>query len=303
MSERAIQDALTVTARRFAAAPAFPQAVRRFSEGYVEFRQGPKLFSKLLSRDAYWRVIGYLLYLHADREQFGSAGATYSRLLELCSRRNEVSRRILKTMLALLRLAGFIQADISTSDRRVKIYRPTERMMGFVRHWLCYSVAALDILEPEHKRAQSLRDDAGFVERFLVSGGRQFTTATPPTERVPELSFFADGPENAFLVLVVVRLAEMQGVPVESRAEIARRFGLSKTQVTSVLSGGAERGFFSFDDNGVPASTPAARSLYDSWVALELAFYAENMSPKPRTCLRNSIRDQTGARDVAGGAG
>jgi hypothetical protein len=280
MSKRMILDAFTVTARRFAAAPSFRPAVQRFSEGYVEFRQGSRLFSKLLSRDASWRVIGYLLYLHADREQFGAAGATYSRLLELCTRRNEVGRRTLKTMLALLRLAGFIQANVGTSDRRVKIYRPTERMMGFVRRWLSYPVAALDILEPEYKRTQSLHDDPGFIERFLVSGGRQFTTSTPPTERVPELSFFADGPENAFLILVVVRLAEMQGVPVGSRAEIARRFGLSKTQVTSVLTGGAERGFFSIDDNGVTAATPAAHTLYDRWVALELAFYAENMQPQ-----------------------
>jgi hypothetical protein len=281
MSERIIQDSLTVTARRFVATPTFRQAVQRFSEGYLEFRQGPRLLSKLLCRDATWRVIGYLLFLHADREQFGSAGATYSRLLELCSRRNEVSRRTLKTMLALMRLAGFIHADISTSDRRIKIYRPTERMMGFVRRWLSYPVAALDILEPEFKRSRSLHSDPGFIERFLVSGGRQFTTATPPTERVPELSFFADGPENAFLILVIIRLAEMHGVPVASRAEIARRFGLSKTQVTSVLSGGAERGFFSIDDNGVPAGTPAVRALYDRWVALELAFYAENMRPLP----------------------
>lgn len=280
MSERAVQDALTIRARRFAAAPMFRQAVLRFSEGYIEFRQGPKLLSKLLSRDASWRVIGYLLFLHADRAQFGSVGATYSRLLDLCSRRNEVSRRTLKTMLALLRLAGFIQADISAADRRVKIYRPTERMMSFVRRWLSYPVAALDVLEPEFNRTQLLHDDPGFVERFLVFGGRQFTTATPPTERVPELSFFADGPENAFLVLVVVRLAEILGRPVGSRAEIAHRFGLSKTQVTSVLTGGAERGFFRLHDNGVPATTPAARALYDRWVALELAFYAENMRPR-----------------------
>ncbi|MGB6891739.1 MAG: hypothetical protein WBE25_09680, partial [Xanthobacteraceae bacterium] len=76
MSERTIQDILTVRARRFAAAPTFRQAVLRFSEGYIEFRQGPRLLSKLLSRDASWRVIGYLLFLHADRVQFGSAGAT-----------------------------------------------------------------------------------------------------------------------------------------------------------------------------------------------------------------------------------
>ena len=54
-----------------------------------------------------------------------------------------------------------------------------------------------------------LRDDPFFIEHFLVSGGRHFITATPLTERVPELNFFSDGPEGAFLVLVLVRLAEM----------------------------------------------------------------------------------------------
>jgi hypothetical protein len=49
--------------------------------------------------------------------------------------------------------------------------------------------------------------------------------------------------------------------------------------VTHILTGGAERGFFSFDDAGIPSATAAARALYDRWVALELAFYGDNMRP------------------------
>jgi hypothetical protein len=152
-------------------------------------------------------------------------------------------------------------------------------MMGFVRRWLSYPVATLDILEPQLERTRLLRDDPFFVEHFLVSGGRHFITATPLTERVPELNFFSDGPEGAFLILVLVRLAEMHRQALPSRAKIARRFGLSKTQVTRVLAGGAERGFFSLGAEGTPSATPKARALFDRWIALELAFYAENMQP------------------------
>ncbi len=171
MSEPATQDVLALTAQRFAAAPSFRQAVQQFSDGYLEFRQGPKLLSKLLSHDASWRVIGYLLYLYADREQFGSDGATYGRLLELCTRRNEISRRTLKTMLALLRLAGFVQAHASAADRRVKIYQPTERMMGFVRRWLSYPVATLDILRAAIG-AHAIVARRSFFHRALSGVGR-----------------------------------------------------------------------------------------------------------------------------------
>lgn len=278
-------DGLSAAAARFAAAPAFPEAVRRYSEGQAEFRQGSKLVNKLLSQDASWRVIGYLLYLHADREQFGrGGGATYSRLLDLCTRRNEVGRRTLKTMLALMRFAGFVQAGPSAFDRRVKIYQPTERMMGFVRRWLSYPAIALDILEPQVERARRLRDDPSFIERFLVSGGRHFTSTTPLTERMPEFRFFFDGPEGAVPVLLSLLLAEMQGTPIPSRAKIAKRFGLSKTQVTRVLVAGAQQGFFTLDDAGIPAPTLAAREGYNRCVALELAFYAEHMQPPAPTC-------------------
>jgi len=272
------QDGISATAARFRASAAFPAALLRYSDGLAELRRGPKLLNKLLSKDASWRVIGYLLYLDADRDPLDTdSGATYSRLHALCTRRGEVSPRTLKTMLALLRLAGFLRARNSAVDRRVKVYQPTERMFGFVRRWLSYPVAALDDLEPHLQRTRLLRDDPEFIARFLVSGGRHFTAATPPTERMPELRFFFDGPEGALVVLIALVLTATQGAPAPSRSAIAKRFGLSKTQVTRVLAAGAEQGFFTLDSDGVPALTRAAREGYDRWVALELAFYAAHM--------------------------
>ena len=257
------QDAVSAIAARFAASPAFAQALLSYSEGLAELRQGQRFLNKLLARDASWRVIGYLLFLDAGRDPLdANSGATYGRLHALCTHRGEVSPRTLKTMLALLRLGGFLRARTSASDRRLRIYQPTERLIGFVRRWLSYPVIALDILEPQGQRARRLREDPEFVRQFLLSGGRNFMASTPLTERMPEFGFFLDGQEGAMMTLLALLLAKMLGAPTPSRATIARQFGLSKTQVTRVVTAAAAQGFFAMDADGVPAPTPKTRTLY-----------------------------------------
>jgi DNA-binding MarR family transcriptional regulator len=276
----AVEDLLMRDAARFAAMPAFPAAVREYTLGLAHFKRSPRLVNKLISYDARWRVVGYLLYLQADRDRFGpEGGATYGRLLDLCSRRQEVSPRVLKTMLALLQLTGFVETRRSRADRRLKFYRPTERMDEFVRKWLAYGVKALDILEPQMQRERLLREDPGFADRFLVAGGRAHLGATPPAERMPEFIAFLGARDGAGAAVVSVLLAEMDGTPAPSRAEVAKKYGLSKTQVTNVLIAGEAHGFFALDAAGVPAATPHLRNSFGRWVAIELAFYAQNMQP------------------------
>ena len=79
---------------------------------------------------------------------------SYGRLAEICvERAGEVSPRVLKTMLALMRLAGFVEARRDLTDRRVTLYRPTERMLEFARLWFRYAADALDAMTPEAHRA------------------------------------------------------------------------------------------------------------------------------------------------------
>ena len=55
-----------------------------------------------------------------------------------------------------------------------------------------------------------------------------------------------------------------------SRAAIAKKFGLSKTQVSNVMAVGEAQGFFTLDSAGVPAATPRLRDSYGSWISIEL---------------------------------
>jgi hypothetical protein len=275
-------DPLLAQAARFAAMPAFPAAVREYTVGLAGFRRTYRLVNKLISYHARWRVAAYLLYLNADRERFRpEGGATYSNLLEMCSRRQEISPRVLKTILALLQLTGFVKARRGSRDRRLKFYQPSECMDGFVRQWLGYGTRALDILEPEMRRGQMLRDDHGFPDRFLVSSGRAQLNATPLVERMPEFVAFFGARDGAGAVLLAILLANIDGTPVPSRAELARTFGFSKTQVTNVLALGETQGYFVLDAAGVPAPTQHLRDSHNKWISLELAFYAHHMRPPP----------------------
>src|SRR5260370_41455030 len=120
------QDELAAHAERFVALLAFPRAVREYTGGIARSRESPRLANKLISYDTRWRVVGYLLYLAADRERFGAdGGATYARMLEICTRRRVGSPRVLKTILALLKFPGFIETITSATGRRSKFYRPT----------------------------------------------------------------------------------------------------------------------------------------------------------------------------------
>jgi DNA-binding MarR family transcriptional regulator len=280
MTKLAEQDELAADAARLLALPAFPQAVREYTVSLMRFRRGSRFFNKLISHNARWRVAAYLFYLHADRERFGpDGGATYSNLRDMCSRRAEVSPRVLKTVLALLQLTGFVKTTRSATDRRSKFYQPTERMDGFVQQWLGYGTRALDVLEPGMRRAQMLRDDPGFADRFLVSSGRAHLTAIPLVERMPEFVAFFGARDGAGAVLLAIMLADIDGTPVPSRAELAKTFGLSKTQVTNVLIAGEALGYFALDPAGVPAAIQHLRDSFGRWVSFELAFYARHMQP------------------------
>jgi hypothetical protein len=273
-------DQLLVEAARLYASPSFSAAVREFTMGLARFREAMRLANKLLAHETRLRTVTYLLYLDADRERFGpDGGASYKQLLALCTRRQEISPRVLKTMLALLTFTGFVATRRSEVDRRLKFYHPTPRLLGFLRQRLAAAANALDVLQPEMQRSRLLRDDLGFIERFLVSAGRAQVAGEPPADRMPEFMSFFGGREGAAPVVYTVMLADIDRTPLPSRAHIAKRFGLSKTQVSNIIAEGAKLGFLTPDAAAVPAPTPHLRDSYDRWISIELAFHARHMQP------------------------
>ena len=219
-------------AARLASHPEFEAAVLAYSIGLLKLREAPRLVNMIVSTDVRWRVIGFLLYLDADRERYGhDGGATYGRLLETCMARNEATPRAVKSVLALLQFGGLVRVVTNKADRRVKFYKPTERMFGFVRQWMAYGTAALDILEPEMQRARHVADQR-FVDAFSISGGRaHLEDPIPLADRVPEPLSSLKHMLGSYSVIVAVLLAKLENRPAPSQHATAKRFGLSRSQV------------------------------------------------------------------------
>jgi hypothetical protein len=154
-------------------------------------------------------------------------------------------------------------------------------MMDFVRKWIPHAVNALDVLQPDMQRARMFAEDPDFIRRFAAAAGREHATGIPLIDRMPEFTCFFGKREGAIPVVLAVMLSDIAGTPLPSRAHIAKRFGLSKSQVSSIIAEGTQMGFFTTDAAGVPAATSHLRDSYARFVSIELAFYARHMTPAP----------------------
>jgi hypothetical protein len=272
-------DSLLVEATRLRGLPNFDAAVRHYSATFVGFRERTRLVSKLMAHQSRFRVVGYLLHLHAANQLGGDGeGVSYGSLFELCVRRGEASPRVVKTMLALLTLGGFLETARSASDRRIKLYRPTARLMDFGRSWFGHTAATLDLIEPEARRRERLLTEPAFFLGFLVSAGQEHADEPPPADRMPEFIGFFGAMEGAGAVISAVSLADIDRVPAPSRAALARQFGLSKTQVAKVIEAAVSLGYFELDATAVPRPTARLRHDYQRWISIELAFCRRHLS-------------------------
>lgn len=270
---------LVSDAQRLALHPKFPQAVQAYCVELARLREAPWLLNALIATEARWRIIGYLLYLASDTERFGpQGGATYGRMLDLCTQRQEVKPRVLKTLLGLLKFSGVVTVVPDAQDRRIGYYRTTPKFDGFTKAWLTYAATALDLLEPKLER-QSYLDDPAFAIRFNVSGGRaHLSDEIPLVDRMPQPLADLNVMSGSFSIIVGVMEADTSGLPPPSRAGLASRFGLSRGQVLNIIKAGVSLGLFQAGKSSV-GPTPLLREVFHQWVSIELAFYARHLRP------------------------
>lgn len=276
------EDRLLCEARELAEHPAFDAAIMAYATGLARFREAPRILNMIVSTEVRWRILGYLLYLDADRERFGpEGGATYGRLLQLSASQAGASPRAVKTVLALLRLGGLVRVTHDPFDRRIRHYRPTARLFDYVKDWMRYGTAALDILKPG-SGLSAFVDDQAFIDQFSVSGGRaHMEDAIPLADRVPVPLSSLSAMAGSHSVILAVTLAHLQQAQSPSHHSIAKRFGLSRSQVSNVVSAGVARDVFQRSSDGHLEPTAALLSSFRTWVSIELAFYARHMR-RPR---------------------
>jgi hypothetical protein len=244
-------EALASEADELRAHPRFAQARAAYLAGLIRWREASPLIHKLSANKARMHVAGYLLHLSACNSLGGGDGSVaYGDLHEMCAREDTgIGARVLKTMLALMTLARFVERRRDAADRRLRFYRPTRRMFDHARVAYGYAAGALDAIDPAMDRLGRLESDQQFFLSMLASAGRAHAEA-PPDRLMPEFIGFIGNREGSGPVLAAIMQAEMLDLPVQSRAALAGRFGLSKSQATRIVGESVERGYLAVDEKG-----------------------------------------------------
>ncbi len=270
-------DPLAATSRNILRQEDFPAAALHYVDGLLQWRDGPRLLNKLSSSHTRSQIIGFVLYLHFAQEAGRIAveeGPTFANILALCERRKQGSPRVLKTVLGLMRLAGFITLSRGKEDRRIRFYRPTSRMMAFVREWYAQTFGCFDVLRPGARYAARITDDPGFLPAVIIAFGKPYTEQDIAlVNHFPEISRIFSL-EGGFTVAASLVKARLIGRQTATFRDLDGQYGTSKSQKWVVLKEMERMGLIDLGPEGAIDNVDPLCELFMRYIARELALYA-----------------------------
>jgi hypothetical protein len=253
-----------------------------------------------------------ILYLHFQaRPDDPDEGATYERLLKLCLEREFCGPRVLRTVLMLAETTGRVAVQRGRFDRRLKIFRPTEKLLAQSRHSAERVLDSLELIVGDRwPRPSGSSRDVLIRRMTCVAGRRYFEDGIEICEHYEDLLAILrlDG---GLATVIAVTDAELKGMNLPPYKEIAQRFRFSASQSRKILKRAEELGLVTFSSGGRLADASGLVRTYKWAIARELALhakYALGMGPyfeQPLAERRaitklEPVHDPFGASQVAG---
>lgn len=253
--------------------PRMPAARRLYLRQFLDLYGDDPFLGRLLLEQGRFFVHFITMHLYAGhdparRETWCTVGAL-KRNVVACGM---ASARQVDHLLGRLQDAGFVSMQPAPGDRRVRLLLPTNAMLVHDRQWLAVHHAPLTVLWPERDYRRVMQGDPDFQlaqrresTRWMASG-LQIMTSVPET-----MLFFNHA--GGHMVRSALLWAAMQNdndtsvaVPY---AELATRFGVSRTQVRVILRGAEALDLVRLVDRGGRRVelTPKLWASYDEGLA------------------------------------
>lgn len=182
------------------------------------------------------------------------------------------SARQVDHLIGRLQDAGFVSVQPAPGDRRVRLLLPTKAMLEHDRQWLAVHHAPLTVLWPERDYSRVMRGDPDFQLAQRRESARQMASGLQIMTSVRETMLFFNH-AGGHMVRSALLWAAMEGdndtrvaVPY---AELAARFGVSRTQVRVILRGAEALDLVRLVDRGghQVELTPKLWASYDEGLA------------------------------------
>lgn len=210
----------------------------------------------------------YAAYDPADRETW----PTLARLKDNVARFGFASPRLIDDFVARLNQTGYLEMERQPEDSRVRLLKPTERLLAWDRAWMAAHYAPLDLLYPKPGYGLPLRRDRAFQAAHAGAAPAAFDTIAAMMWVNLEIVYFLSA-TGALIILLA--FFEMGGAEPDARireadlAHLAPRFGVSRSHIRNILAMAQERGFVvrSGPRNAFLHLTPRWIAAFDRFIA------------------------------------
>lgn len=164
---------------------------------------------------------------------------------------NLASPRRIADLVSRFIKTGYLEQRSSPRDRRVRILRPTERMIAHDRDWLVTHYVPLQVLFPDPGYASVMQRDPAFQRtlRFVAAG--LFSHAIQIMARNPIITQFMIREAGLMIIIKLIQLAgpNQDATREISYSDIGARFGVSRTHVRKLVQAAEKNGLMRLTRN------------------------------------------------------
>jgi len=269
------RNGLTALTEMIRTHPEFPGAARRYLVDYVDWRERLGMLNRVIANAARQRILENLLTLHFSRsESGGGPGVSFERLVEVSGATDDVGARAVRTALRLAQIGGLVVNGRDAADGRLRVYQPTDALIGHGRELSIFTLRPLDIIFPHLRICEKLAADPAFYGVTAARVGR--VVLQPGLRRPGIVSPLRDlmRQEGAIAIYNVVADCYSRGRDAPAAPELSRRFFVSQSQARAVLRSAEAQGLFRIGPRGrLLDAEPLTQGIMDGYARF-LAFYA-----------------------------
>jgi hypothetical protein len=235
--------------------PRFPDARKLYLDRFLGVYGHDPFLVRLLIESGRFLVYHLAVVLDAGqdpvrRETWFTVGRLKQRIAESGM---GASARQVDHLVARLREVGFLDVVPSDKDRRLRLLKPTEKMLAHDRDWLAAHHAPLTLLCPQNDYGPVMRRDPAFQILHRRTAMAFWPHGMKLLASVPDMMLFFCR-AGGHMVLAALLQAAMTdpdhphtAVPY---ADIGDRFGVSRTHVRQLLVAAQDAGLVNLKARG-----------------------------------------------------
>lgn len=274
---------------RIRAHPRFPEAGWRMAVTPIEALPSGRLATFILNDRVRTQIGYFILYLYWSARQGGRPGITASQIKSVFTEMKFASAGRVDTLIAAMRLFGYVRLEPDPYDKRVKLIVPTERHVAAFLQMLQMQLTAMAEVMEEGSTGLANLERMAFMSAFIRKVCESRYYGFRLVNSVPEIkTFFNYHAATPILLYMMTNGHKTDTQTVETTISVSRlskQFQVSRAHVRKVLAEAAAAGFIAR-----PATDTQPTVMLPAWMDTLERLYAA-IFLHFAACIRSALED------------